>query len=874
MAPHSGIRPVVREVREELERQRAHLKIQHAARVPAVQLCAQWTQACDQSLRRLLEDVLSDSRLPRDFALVAHGGYGRRDTAPYSDLDLMLLHGRRRGTEFAELAKRLSRHIYDAGFQLGFSVRSAAECISQSQKDVRILTSLLESRLLYGEHELFEQYCRAFQRFARRRSGQWIQAIIEARREERRRYGDTVYLLEPNIKRSRGALRDWQLVRWLGGVRSGVTDPEHLMRQGILTTDDYRELTRAREFLLWLRNDLHFHANRAQDVLSRSEQLRIAAQQAYPETEAERPVEAFMREYFRHTRSVRDASQHFCDTVRPRSRIAAALEPVVSHRVARDYLVGPVHIRARTKTRRRLTQDVGEVLRLMDLANWYARRIDHETWQVIRKAMRERGDWEITPAATQRFLSFLSHPARLGNLLRRLHELRILELFVPPMRHAHCLVQFNEYHKYTVDEHCILAVQRVTEFFDRDDELGRAYRELQPKHLLHLALLLHDLGKGFPGDHSRIGGELAQQTGERLGLPSREVAMIRALVENHLLMSHLAQQQNIYDESTWLKLAQSVGSPFMLQMLYILTCADLAAVGPGVLTDWKLRLLTQLYQQTRAHLTQDLGERPASRLAEQKKKRVLSRLEEQGTSPEQQTLLDLLPRELLLSGPVEQIIETVKQLEQADSSRVTSWSRYEPKPGTIAYTVVASASRVPGAFHRLTGALTSHGLQILSADIFTLGHRWVLDRFVVSDPDYDAEPPKDRQEQICQALAASLNPDEEAKPRFRQVWQSRDDRQRLEELPVRVRFDNATSRKCTIVSVFAYDRTGLLYDIARTLFELGLDVQSAKIGTHLDQVTDVFYVVNDLGEKVRDEAELERIRAAILQAVSGDEPAP
>ncbi len=871
MSPVSGMRPVVRELREELERQREHLERQHHAGVPAVQLCAQWAQACDRSLLRVLEDVWEElPNLPADFALVAHGGYGRRDTAPYSDLDVMLVHGRRRAADFAELARRFSRMIYDIGFQLGFSVRSISECIAESQRDVRILTSLLESRLLHGDRELFLKFVRTFRRYGRRNAGTLLTAIMEARREERRRFGDTVYLLEPNIKRSRGALRDWQLVRWLGGVQSGTTDPESLMRQGLLAPDDYRELTQARDFLLWLRNDLHFHAKRAQDVLSRSEQLRIAGEQDYPESPAERPVEAFMREYFRHTRAVRDVSRHVYDTVRPRSRLAKALEPVVSHRVARDYLVGPIHIRARPATQGRLTEDVGEVLRLMDLANWYDRRIDHDTWQVIRRAMRERADWEVPPEAVRRFVSFLSHPARLGTLLRRLHELRILELFVPPLRHAHCLVQFNEYHKYTVDEHCILAVQRATEFFQRDDELGEAYRQLQPKHLLHLALLLHDLGKGYPGDHSEVGADLAEETARRLELPSREVAMVRTLVEKHLLMSHLAQQHNIYDEATWLQLAQAVGSPFMLQMLYILTCADLAAVGPGVLNDWKLKLLTELYLQTRAHLTQDLGDRPASRLAQNKKEEVLKALATSSDETEAKTaLLDLVPSELLLADPVEDLLELLGKLASADIQSVTAWSRYYPEQRTTAYTVLASDRRVPGAFHRLTGALTSQGLEILSAGIHTVGDAWVLDRFVVADPDFEGEPAQERRSQIEAELIASLDPERTEPPKFRQVWQSGRGEPTLQELPIRVRFDNATSPDCTILSVFAYDRTGLLYDIARTLFMLGLDVKGAKIGTHLDQVTDVFYVVDDLGEKVRDEQRMEEIRRAILSAIAG-----
>ena len=218
----SGFRPAVQQVRETLVQQRDKLRSHHQRGAPGIQQCTRWTQVCDDAIGLLLEDALNFAGPSLgSFALIAHGGYGRRDIAPYSDIDLMLLHGERQTEQMAELAKHLSRNIYDAGFKLGFSVRTASESITESQRDASVFTSLVESRFLTGEMDLFAGFWVRFRRFMRRRADRLIASIIEARRAERRRFGDTVYLLEPNVKRSRGALRDIQLVRWIGGARYG-----------------------------------------------------------------------------------------------------------------------------------------------------------------------------------------------------------------------------------------------------------------------------------------------------------------------------------------------------------------------------------------------------------------------------------------------------------------------------------------------------------------------------------------------------------------------------------------------------------------------------------------------------------------------------
>lgn len=871
--PLPGTPPTLREtvaiVRAGLAERRAKARAQHDAGSPGIQVCAQLTDSLDWALLKLYETATEGLKdVARHVALVAHGGYGRRDVAPFSDVDLMLLHPPALSGQMGELARRLTHAVYDTGLQLGFSVRTPRQACRLSMEDATIFTSLVESRFLAGSVGLFQRFARQFRKTTRRHQRTLINAVEAARDDEKGRFGDTVYLLAPNLKRSRGGLREVQMVRWIGFAVYGEANPEALERIGALMRTDRRRLRRGHEFLLRLRNEMHFHAGKAQDVLNMGEQVRLAQWLEFQERDGLLPVERFMREYFEHTGEIRFRVRHFVDGVKQGSKALRLLGRFFSRRTDEVYFVGPIHIRAGKRGLELLKNDLAEVLRLMDLANSFDKRIDHDTWNAIREDMVAVGAIEVTPQAAERFLSLLKRTARLANLLRRLHQLRALEKLVPGMAHARCLLQFNEYHKYTVDEHSLRAVQCVTSFMQDDGPLGRAYRQIPDKSILHLAVLIHDMGKGFPEDHSEVGRRLALETAAHLGLPEEDAETLAFLVHKHLLMAHTAFRHNLNDESVIVRFAREVGRLDRLRMLYVLTCADLAAVGPGVLNPWKLDLLTQLYRRTRQRLASDseaFGDHDESVI--RKRAAIADCVGELDAWWRRQ--LDTLPVAYLMQNSAERIAEELGRIHQLPAHQARAWAAYVPARKAIEYTVAAQSELTPGTFHRLTGALSSKGHQILSAEIHTLGEGMVLDRFFVHDMDFQGRPPESRLEEVCQALTDSLERAESTIPVFRRVWKSRTHAapDELKNQPARVEFDNSTSDRYTILSVFAYDRLGLLYAITRTLFDAGLSVQFAKIATHLDQVVDVFYVTDRNGGQLTDPARLEQLREDLFVAI-------
>lgn len=862
------MKPVVEAARHRLAEGREKIEEQHHRGSPGIQIGTKISDMCDQVVLDIFESALADlgdAQLARDVTLVAHSGYGRRDMAPFSDVDLMLLHAEGIDSRVEPLARKLNQDLFDSGIDLGFSLRRRKEAVQLAMKDASILTAMSESRWLAGSTGRFGRFMNRLKRESKRRAGSLLQLIDDARHEERQQFGETVHLLRPNVKRSRGGLRDIQLVRWVGFVLHGITDPTQLEQRGALIRDERRTLRDAFEFLLRVRNDLHFHAGKSQDVLEKSEQVRLAELYGYREKDGVLPVEQFMREYFEHTSNVRYISSNFLKTAKGRSSFVLLMGNIFGRSEGREYRVGPRHIRATKVGLEKLNGDVAEILRLMDLANMHDKHIEHDTWQAIFLDMMNHEHVPLAQVAIERFLSLLSSPTRLASLLRRLHQLRVLERLVPPMTHARSLVQFNEYHKYTIDEHCIRSVQELTDLIDDDTVLGEIYRGLREKWPLHLAMLMHDLGKGFMEDHSIVGAQLTEETGIHLRLPKREIELMRFLVAKHLRLAHVALRHDLTDRRVILNFANEVGSLERLRLLLLLTVADIAAVGPGVLNKWKKDLLIELYERTRAQLS---GDTPKNVLRDAESRKKLNTLV-QGIDDEPWYLeqIECLPARFLTPGEEPQAREMLERLHRLPRDQAIAWGRYDEERNAVEYSVGTYEDVVPGVFHRLTGALSSKRLQILSAEINTLGHGLVLDRFYVQDLDFTLPPSQERLYEISAALTRSLSNSDDAAPRFSSVWGESNTEATVEQLPPQVRLDNTTSEDQTIVTVFSYDRLGLLYSITRALFDLELSVRIAKISTHLDQIVDVFYVTDRSGNKIKEEERMVRIRSVLEDAI-------
>jgi [protein-PII] uridylyltransferase len=867
------LRPIVREVRQELADGRQQLRAQHERGLEGPRVCARYTSLVDAAIGRLYHAYLGElpeadaEQLRGRVALVAHGGYGRRQQAPFSDVDLMLLYDGKRDTQIAHLAARLTQDICDVYQNLGHSVRTPAEAAQQGRSDAQIGTSLLESRLLLGSSAIYDQYSQLMKAMIEKRAPALARAFIAERRAERLDYGETVYLLEPNVKRSRGGLRDVHLLRWLWYLKAGVADPDRLHDLGMMSKFDHRRLMSAQSFLLRVRNEMHFHANESWDALSRAEQLRLAEVFKYQGRQGMRPVEQLMRDYFHHTAHIWRMAHRLSELMQPASRMSRVLKPVLGRRTQDDYQIGRHEISATPRATARLAQHREEVLRLVDLARREGRRISQDTWHFVYRTAPQYSN-EPKPALVERFLALLANPLRLGEALRRLHELGVLEKIIPEFSHARSLLQFNQYHKYTVDEHCIRAVEEATRFAERPDLPGDLYRSLQHKETLHLALLLHDLGKGFEEDHSEVGRRIAQHTAQRFALPHEQAAALEFLVHRHLRMSHVGLKYDTSQPQLVARFVDEVGTQARLDLLFLVTCADLAAVGPGVLNSWKVEVLSELYWRASRRMAEGAG--AAIDDERELRRRAVWQLLLPGeqSDPWFERQLAALPDSFLSKRPAAAVAETLRRLHTLEPRCGVVWHNYLPETDTIEFIAGIEQGAGRAIFSSMAGALTGKNMQILAAETNVLADGLLLLRYVASEPESPGEPPASRLETICQALMASIDSTET--PKFPKILgrEQREAGAALSDLPNEVRINNDLSDDSSIVEVFTIDRRGLLYRLARALHDAGLVIRFAKIGTYLDQVVDVFYVTERDGRKPVAEERLSEIRTLLKAVIS------
>jgi [protein-PII] uridylyltransferase len=860
-------------VRQELADGRQQLRAQHDLGLDGVRVCARYTAMVDQVITRIFDAYVGEladadsAELRQRVALVAHGGYGRRQQAPFSDVDLMVLFDGRRDERIRQLASRLTQDICDVYQNLGHSLRTPAEAIQQARADAQVGTSLLESRLLLGNSALFERYTAMMKEMIAKRGPVLAGEFINERRKERLEYGESVYLLEPNVKRSRGGLRDIHLLRWLWYLKAGVADPDRLHDMGVLSKFDHRRLMSSQSFLLRVRNEMHFHANEANDALSRAEQLRMAEYLKYQGRQGMLPVEQFMRDYFHHTSHVWQMAHRLSELMQPVSRVSRVLEPMLGRRTQDDYQIGRNEVSATPRATARLAQHPEEVLKLVDLARFEGKRISQDTWHFIYRTAPQYSN-EPKPALMSGFWKLLENPLRLGELLRRLHEMGVLEKVIPEFSHARSFLQFNQYHKYTVDEHSIRAVEEATGFVTRKDTVGEIYRGLQDHTILNLALLIHDLGKGFEEDHSEVGRRIARSTAERFQLSSEQSQTLEFLVHKHLRMSNLALKYDTTQLQLVARFVDEVGSRLHLDLLFLVTCADLAAVGPDVLNSWKVEVLSELHSRAAKKLAAEGDTGPEiDRTAERDAARALLTPAEKSDAWFERQLATL-PSVLVSKRSPAAVVDTLRRLKGLTPRAGAAWANYLKDTDTIEFIAGIDQGAGRAIFSSMAGALTSNRLQILSAETDMLADGLMFLRYVASEPESPGEPSEPRLAEVCRALVASI--DSKETPRFPKILgrEQKEAAAALSNLPNEVRIDNEMSDQCTVIEVFTIDRRGLLYRLARSMHDLGLVIRFAKIGTYLDQVVDVFYVTDRDARKVEDQERLAKIRTALTMAIA------
>jgi [protein-PII] uridylyltransferase len=810
-------------------------------------------------------------------AIVATGGYGRGQMAPFSDVDLLFLRPYKETPWGESVIEFILHMLWDLGLKVGHATRSLAECARLAKQDVTIKTALLEARFLWGDRMIFEQMRKQFWDEADARSAQdFVEAKLAERDQRHMRQGESRYLVEPNVKEGKGGLRDLQTLYWIGKYVYHTDDTADLVGE-VYTREELQTFQQAEAFLWDVRVRLHYLVGRAEERISFDIQPDLAARMGFTGDSPRRAVEKFMKAYFLVAKDVGDLTRIFCAALeeqnrKPKPSLARLLPGFLKPRTgSEDFFVEAGRLNAPPDAFRR---DPINLIRIFHMADEKSVDVHPAALRTITRSLdlideNLRND----PEANRLFLGILTSRRDPERTLRWMNEAGVFGRFIPAFDHAVGLMQFNMYHHFTVDEHLIRAVGNVAAI--ERGELKKEHplsteiiKRVQSRAALYVAILLHDIGKGLPGDHSVVGANIAESLCPRLGLSPADTAAVMFLVRDHLVMSDTAQKRDLSDPKTVRDFVAAVQSPELLRLLLILTVADIRAVGPGVFNGWKGQLLRELYYEAEALMSGgDATPGRATRIetAKAKLRDSLGDL----TPPARDHVLSrhydpywlafddaAYERQARLMARADASSELLSMLTQSDATRAaTEVTIYTPDH--------------PGLFSKLAGAIAVSGGSIVDAKAFTTSDGFALDVFWIQDADGETFADPSRLARLRRTIEKTLSGETSPK-RVLAQRPARKKRVAAFNIRPRIGFDNEASTTATVVEVEGPDRQGFLYDVTQALFEIGLSISSSIVATYGERAIDVFYVRDGFGHKITHPDRLKSVEERLLKVLDED----
>ena len=748
---------------------------------------------------------------------------------------------------------------------------------------------MIESRWIVGSHPLFQHFQEVYCRTLRGSGRKWfLQAKFDEWHSRHEKFDSSVFLLEPNVKETTGGLRDIHAVRWAAFIATGIPELSGLREFGIWTPSEYDKLRDAEDFILKLRNELHALSPRRNDVLNFEPQMEIARRLNYSSIEPLVPEEVLMRDYYRRAREIAKycTRAFFLLMRREKSSLGTLVGSLRRRRIDRHYLTQDGVIFLDEKHRDRLGEDHSRMMELFARARQLGLRVSERTRDVIEKIVSTLDEeFSESPENHKNFMEILRGPKHVAQTLSDMHDCGLLSAYIPEFERVHCMVRVDYYHRYTVDEHLIKAVEiaeriRTSPPEDRSHAAEIA-AQVKRYDLLNLSLLLHDIGKGYGKGHALLGGQIIQRIGLRMELEPEEIETLRFLVLSHLKISHVAQRRDLDDPEVALQLANEVGDMDRLNLLYVHSVCDLMAVSPAAMTDWKAQLYETCYRSTAAAITGAAdGEDRSRTILSATCDRVWEYIEEQSqvnTDNESGTtlrrhleeFLHNVPTRYLQSTHVEYIAKHFLMQQELDETTRILWS-LDSGIGVSELTVCSAD--LPGAFATTCGALASKDISIVSAQIFSTLDGYAVNRFQVLDSHGKPLPEGFHIERLRADLNQVLLGKKEMKALVQPYrWDTTKGRSLRSRIPSEVRVNNDASRDSTILEIRTVDRPGLLYEIALLLDGFKLNIQRAMVMTEAYGVMDVFYVTDLEYNKIHDEHQVEKLTSA-LKRVIGESP--
>ncbi|MFT3780609.1 MAG: [protein-PII] uridylyltransferase [Nibricoccus sp.] len=888
----------------------AHIKAMHESGESGLSVARSRAAMVDLMLAHLFDYAIGawnrkNGALPAPVCLVALGGYGRGELSPLSDIDIMFLFPSK---VKLPVVKPLQEHLineilyilWDCGLKVGHSTRTVDDVFTEARKEIQSKTALLESRAIAGSQELFNAFAQAYENFYRTENPRgYISARLEDQASRRSKYGNTVFLQEPDIKNGVGGLRDYQNTFWMARVKLGIKSIDDLAEQNYLSRNDARDFQRAYDFLQRVRNELHFSTKHPTDTLNLEAQPRIALGLGYTANNTLQRVEQFMHDYYHAAQKIYRVSKTLESRLalsleRPEGLRGSFREVLRAYRFQRSKRLDGFVLRGRELTAEKedvFKEDPARLIRVFRHCQQLEAQPDFNLQTLIRESLPLITQ-QVTDSADANtsFKAILSEAGAVYPILELMHELGVLGRYIPEFDALTCLVQHEFYHRYTADIHTLHAIRELDRIFAVAEPMCLKYREVLHETpdptLLYLILLLHDIGKakGIKG-HAEFGVEIAAPLLKRLQIDPASSEIVAFIIKNHLIMARFWQRRDVDDPNTAIAFAEQVDSADKLRYLYVHTFCDARGTSAGLWNSYKDTLHSTLFRTTLERLIHgEATETRNSQRTQMKQQELISKTIPGISSDEITAHFNLLPERYFIHANtseislhiqmVNKLLHSINSADSVGSLRpIIDWKDDLNRSLTVVNVVTWDRA---GLFYKLAGAFSVAGLNILGAKVISRTDHIAIDTFHVVEPNRGVVQNQAAMETFGKTVEQALVANKDLYPDIMAQANKYTSRYSVNvspseamhgSFPPVVEVYHELSMQRTIVEIQANDQIGLLYLLAKAIYDHGFDITFARIGTERGIAIDTFYIENVNHEPTEDTGRLHALRDALKAIV-------